>query len=79
VAKPAKTAPPTTFAVLTKADGSYTFGDHKVSAGQVTPLPAEAEALTCPDSSPVKFFETKAVADEFLSQLRIEFAQRSKG
>ena len=69
----------TIFGVLTKAAGSYILGDHKLVALQVSILPIEVQAAACPESSPVKFFESKDIAEEFLNQLRTEFAQRSKG
>jgi hypothetical protein len=69
----------TIFGVLTKAAGSYILGDHKLVALQVSVLPVEVQATACPETSPVKFFETKEVAEEFLTQLRTEFANRSKG
>ena len=69
----------TIFGVLTKAAGSYILGDHKLVALQVVVLPSEVQATACPDTSPVKFFETKEIAEAFLNQLRTEFAQRSKG
>jgi hypothetical protein len=65
-----KPKPAVLHAIHTRTSGSYSFGDYRVTAGAITPVPEDARDMVCPDSSPVAFFASSEEAQDALDKLK---------
>ena len=68
---------PRVYALLTKEEGSYTLGEHRIPALQVKPVPESTTALADEAESPVKFHAKREEAEKALQAMIAKIQTRT--